>query len=222
MSTLRNIIYDVREAVHAYSDDSNISDEYIAYQINITRNLLLRNKFSSRGFTIPQKLRQNFHKQLELVDTNDFVTGLGTILRTVDPIDYPIEPFAFRSNMRITSSSYLDPQFNLVLPERFPYLGMNKWNQNQVYVTIGTDYRLYFTSSNPSLKLMKNIKLSMVCENPETAYPNTINYNSDVDFWDSEYPLDDATITEIVDLIVKKIVGSLQIPEDKINNADAT
>lgn len=220
MATLRYIINDVAEILKQYSDDSNIAQEHIAYNVHITRAMLIQQKYSSRGNIIPQKLRQHFYHTLELSEENEFSAGLGTILRTVDPIVLPLEPFNFKSNIKISTGSYLDPYFSFVLPERFPYVGRNKWNQNQIYVTIGSDFRLYFTSANPKVKMIENVKLSYVTENPEEAYPTTIDYNSSLDFWDVEYPLEGDLITQLTDVIIKKLGASMAVPEDKNNNAD--
>ena len=59
----------------------------------------------------------------------------------------------------------------------------------------------------------------MVCVDPEAAYPATVNYNSDVDFWDVAYPMEENMITLMRDMIVKNLVGMLQMHEDKKNDA---
>ena len=219
MATLNKIIYDIREVLSQMSDDSDISNEYLAYQVNIARALLLEQKFSNRQYAIPQKIRQTFKMDLELAEGNELVSGISTVLRTKDPIQYPLEPYNFKSNMRINSGSYDDSYFTLIDPSRFPYVGNNKWLQNQIYYTIGTDFRLYFTSSNPAFKTMEQIKLSMVCTNPEEAYPYTLYYDSNVDFEHSEYPFEENMITLLTDMIIKKLVVNLQSPEDKSNDS---
>jgi hypothetical protein len=220
MAKLRYIINDVVEVLKQYSDDANISQEHIAYNINTARAMLLQQKYGDRGSIIPQKLRQHFYHTLELTEENEFSAGLGTILRTVDPIQNPLEPFNFKSNIKISTGSYLDPYFVFVSIERFPYVGRNKWNQNQIYVTLGSDFRLYFTSANPKVKIIENVKLSYVTENPEEAYLHTIDYDANVDFWDVEYPLEEDIIVHLTDYIIKKLSITLQIPEDKNNNSD--
>ena len=121
--------------------------------------------------------------------------------------------------MRITSGSYTDINFTFVNAERFPFIGGNKWVQNQIYCCIGSDFRLYFTSSNPNVKLLEAVKLSYVAENPEDAYPKTIEYNSSIDFWDTEYPCEDNMITQITDIIIKKLVQAIAEHEDKTNDS---
>jgi len=220
MATLKQLVYDLQESIHTYTTDSNYSLEYLAYQVIAARALLLQQKFSQRSFIISQKLRQHFYADLELAEENEFFQGVGTILRTKDPIQYPLEPFNFKSNIRITSGSYTDISFSLVTPDRFPYVGNSKWIQNIIYVTIGSDWRMYFTSSNPAVKLLENVKISFVAENPEEAYPASIQYDASVDYWDMEFHLENDMIIPITDLITKKLVQSLTIPEDKVNDSN--
>ena len=221
MSTLREIVYSVKEQLLQYSDDSNISNEHIAFLVKNDRSLLISQRFSNRSYIIPQKLRQHFYKELELADSNEFFSGIDTILRTKDPIQYPLEPFNFKTNIKINSGSYTDINFTLISPDRFPYVGNFKWTQGQIYVTIGSDFRLYFTSGNPSVKLLENVKVSMVMEDPELAYPETIYYNPAIDFWDTQYPMEELMVTQVTDMIVKKLTSSLLKQEDKTNDADS-
>ena len=60
MTTLKHIVYDLRELILAYSDDSNVTNEWLEYQVKIARALLLEQKYSSRQNVIPNKIRQTF------------------------------------------------------------------------------------------------------------------------------------------------------------------
>jgi hypothetical protein len=222
MATLREIIYDIREVLKQYSDDSNISNEYLQYLVHYTRALLLSQRFSSRSTILPQKNKQQFYLEMEdlPVDDNPFCVTGNKILRTKLAIPRPLEAFNIKSNIKINSGSYNDTYFNLVLPERFPYCGSSKWTRNQIFCTIGTDFKLYFKSQNPKHFLIEDVKLSMVCENPEDAYPQTVEYSSAIDFIDTEYPLEIDMITQIVEIIIKRLGIMLQTKEDKSNNSD--
>lgn len=220
MATLRFIINDVLEILNRYSDDTNFSQEHIAYNVNTARAMFLQQRYGSRSNILPEKVKQHFNHELEMAEDNEFSSGLGTILRTVNPIQLPLEPFNFKSNIKISTGSYLDPYFTFISRERFPYVGKSKWVQNQIYVTIGSDFRLYFTSGNPNVKILENVKLSYVTESPEDVYPYTIDYDSNIDFWDVEYPFEQNLISQMTDMIIKKLGPKLEIPEDKNNNAD--
>lgn len=218
MTTLKHIVYDLRELILAYSDDSNVTNEWLEYQVKIARALLLEQKYSSRQNVIPNKIRQTFKMELEVADGNEFASGLSTILRTKNKIQYPLEPFNLKNNIRVNTSSYDDVYFSFISNERFPYVGRSKWVQNIVYYTIGTDFRLYFTSSNDKVKMMENIKISMCCSDPEEAWADSVDYDPLVEFSDTEYPLEDNMVTLVTDLIFKKIMLTHQSKEDKRND----
>ena len=219
MATLKEIRYSVKEALAIYNEDSNISNEYIDYKIHTTRAMLLAQRFSSRSFVIPNVIRQHFYHDLSLQEDNEFVDGIGTVLATTTSIQTPLEPFNLKNNIRITSGSYSDISFSFIDNNRFPYVGRNKWLQNIVYCAIGTDWKIYFTSSNPKVKMLEQVKVSMVCANPELAYPYTIGYDSSVEFDDTEYPLNSELIVELTDIIIKQLTINLTAKEDKVNDS---
>lgn len=215
---LREIVYDIIEALKQYSDDSDISEEYVKYLVHTTRAMLIQQRYSDRSNIIPNKIKQVFDLSLTLADDNPF-NAVRQVLVSTEAIQKPIEPYNLRSGIRISSGDYADTYFNLVSNERFPYVG-SKWVKNQIYVTIGTDYKLYFKSELPSITLLENVRISIICENPEEAYPYSTVYNSNIDFMDMEYPMEDFLIVQMNDIIIKKLANMLQVPEDKTNNDD--
>jgi len=219
MATLKEIRYSIREAFALYGDDSNISNEYIDYKIHTTRAMLLAQRFSSRSFVIPNAIRQHFYHDLSLAEDNEFVDGIGTVLATTTSIQTPLEPFNLKNNIRITSGSYSDISFAFIDSNRFSYVGHNKWLQNIVYCMIGTNWKIYFTSSNPKVKMLEQVKVSMVCANPETAYPYTVGYDVLKDFDETEYPLNSELIVELTDIIIKQLTVNMSAKEDKVNDS---
>lgn len=220
MSTLKELVYSTREQLHLFSDDSLISNEYIAHCIKTARAMLLTQKYSNRSNIISNKIRQSFNKELELVDSNSFISNLDTILRTKYPLQYPFEAFNLKSNIKITSGSFTDISFTFISMERVPFVGKSKWLLNNIYVFLGDDMRLYFVSSSPKVKVLENVKIMMCTENPEIAYMETIDYDPDIDYWDTEYQLDEEMVFSLIEVVIKKLATSMQIKPDKINDSD--
>ena len=218
MTTLNELCYSVRESYKLYSDDGDISNEYIKFLIKNTRAMLLAQKYYVRGNLIPNKIRQHFNKELEVAEENDFVSGIGTVLRTKYPIVAPFEGFNLKSNIRLNSGSYSDINFTFIDYSRVPFVGRNKWNQNTIYVWLGNDNRLYFISSNPAVMLLENIRVSMVVEDPEAAYPETAYYDSNTEFDYTVYPLEEEMVSQLTDIIVKKLAQNISASEDKHND----
>jgi hypothetical protein len=219
MSTLRELHHSIKERIRQYTDDSDISPEYVNFLIKNARAMLIAQRYSSRQYAIPNKIKSHFHKALELSGDNEFVSGNGSVLRTTEPIVPMMEHHNLMTSLRISSGSYTDVNFSFVDASRFPFAGHNKWVQSHIYACLGTDNRLYFTSSNPSVMLLENVKLSYVVEDPEQAYPQTIEYNSAIDFWDVDYKIEESMVDQLCEVVVKKLVSMIQIPEDNKNDS---
>ena len=213
-------IYDIREALRQFSDDSDITDDYISFLIDDTRALLLRQKYNAPGSIIPFSIRQRLHVDLELSDDNVFIS-IDKILRSVDPIPRLVESFNFMNHFWVDSGSYVNIKFVYVTPERFPFVGYNKWLQDVVYVTIGQDYRLYFQSANLKHRLLDKVRVYSIFENPKTAWEASADYNPNQTFEnDVIYPIDLDMWVTMKEIILKQMIATLQIPQDKNNNAD--
>ena len=88
--------------------------------------------------------------------------------------------------------------------------------------TITADNKLSIKSVNPQIKYLKDISVLGIFENPihveQINNPETIN--NTVDKLDYKFPLESKLITQLVDIVVKNLVGGIYAPEDKINNGN--
>ena len=220
MNTKEYYIYDIFEAIRQYSDDADISYEYISYLIDNNRALLLRQKYKEIGQIIPQGIRQRLHFALELADDNVF-SSEDSILRTVLALPRLIESGDFMRAIHIDGGSYNQYKFIYIQPERFNYCGNNYDLPNVVYVTLGQDYKLYFKSLQLAHRLIENVRIWGIFENPEAAWIASADYDNTKSFdKDIYYPIDADMWVIMKEVILKQLIASLQIPEDKINNAD--
>lgn len=213
-------IYDIREALRQYSDDSDITDDYISFLIDDTRALLLRQKYNAPGSIIPLGIRQRLHFDVELSDDNVFIS-LDKVLRTADPIPKLVESFNFMNHFWVDSGSYNDIKFVYITPERFPFAGYNKWTRDVIYVTIGQDYRLYFKAANYKHRLIEQVRIYSIFENPKEAWEVSADYSNTETFEeDVTYPIDLDMWIQMKEIILKQLMVTLQIPQDENNNAD--
>lgn len=212
-------IYDIREALRQYSDDSDITNAHISFLIDDTRALLLRQKYKAVGSIIPNSIKQRLHLDLELADDNEFIS-LDSILRTENALPKLIESADYYRNIQIDGGSYTDVKFIFTTNERFPYVGTSKWLNNIIYTTLGQDYRLYFRAGNPRHKGLLKVRVFAPFEDPKTAWESSADYDSTKSFDDDiNYPIDLDMWIQMKEIILKQYVQSLQIPEDKVNNA---
>lgn len=216
--TLREIIYDILEIVNAYSDDSKISEEHVAFMVNNKRNMLLKQYMSNIKKEIPQEAIQNICVTLA-EDTNcleDSIVVKSTIKfpPTLDNTGRSNIVKAYGSNSRFLKN------VNVIDYSRLPYVASERYNKHMLFITLDPkSYVIVFNSDNKHI-LMENIELEGVFENPEEAYTLTCDYDSSIDFYDTQYPIESAMIEPLRQSIVQELVTKYKIPLDHINDGE--
>lgn len=123
----------------------------------------------------------------------------------------------------------------MVGKERFPYAGLSKYSRNQVFGTIGIDNKLYL-KSNSDITSYTTAFITSIFENPDKAYEQsgcTYKYTKDgqtkiktcpegdgiCDPWDREFPIEEALQSQLVNLVLRDILGAAYRPKDSVNNS---
>lgn len=213
-------IYDIIETLKLHSDDSDVTYEHISFLIDDVRSLLLRQKYDTIGSIIPMKVRQTIYMDLALVDDNVFMST-DKILSSTTTLPKLVESFNFMKYFRVDTGGENTFRVHYVPIERFPYVGFNNLLKDLIYVTIGQDHKLIFKGYSSKHRLLENVRVFAIFENPEEAwkvsstYDNTKNFNSDI-----EYPIDLDMWVTMKEIIIKQLGLILQNPGDKNNNAD--
>ena len=218
MASLTEMTYDILETFNAYSDDSSLSEEHIAFLIMTKRASYVKRLLSQMKSIIPSELKQKICLELEEdpVCNEDLVK-----LRSTKKIPPTIDATG-RQNI---SDVYLDSRtakwLNIVGYERLPYLHAGRMNDKQIYVMRDPDDYLVVVSKHGGHFLLRKMSLSIVAENPEKAAEMSSCESEDLcNFWEDEYPLP----LDIADLIIKEIKNELtikfRIPYDTTNNTN--
>lgn len=216
--TKGELIDDILERLQVYSDDSEISPLHISFLIDEARKMFIKQKYSKANKHIPAFLFQKINLELDFEDDNEF-SSIDTILSTKIAIPTLIENSVINSMIMIDNGSYTNVKFILIDLDRFPYVGYNRLLPDVVYVTIGYDYKLKLKGLANRYKLLENIRLRAIFEDPKSAWELSTEYDSNVDYLDVEYPIDSDMGVLISDLIIKQLVDKLKIPIDLNNNA---
>ena len=202
------LIYDIKEAVRAYSNDAKITNAYIQQLIDTVRAKYIRQHQrknpgeSKLGFT------QTLLMATELVDRSYLpATAVGvTILRTVKEVpkligktflkDITVRPID-RISMEI---EYMD-KFRAILGN----------SSNFIFAYLDDDMHMYFVNKQDSLhKQLKNVAISAILETPEDIV--SIN-NLDEDL--EEYPLLESMWTLMKPEVLDYVYKTIQIPVDQ-------
>ena len=221
MAKYKEIVSMVLDELKITSDDSIFTEEHIIFLAGRYRSFLLKQRYySDLKKQIPQSNYQTLCLNLESVEAVDgMACEYGYYLRSTKPIPNLL-PFG---NTRLyAAGSYYKGNIEFITKDRFKYVGGNKWTQNIIYATLDPDGRIYLTSSNPQFLYLENANLTGIFENAEEASELECD-NQDIkkcDILDRDFPMEDALIAPLIELIIKELSPSIAAPEDKENNAN--
>lgn len=216
MNTYSEVCYLVLDELKLTSDDSLYNEEHVLYLLSKYRAFLLKQKYANDiKKAIPESNYQTISFSLEQTPAiaGEPCEG-GTYLRTATKAPY-LMTF---SNTRVypTPTGYFNNEITYVTRDRFKYVGCNKYLQNIIYATLGPDNYLYLKSSNPQYLYLEGITMTGIFEDASAA--SELDPNKTCDLMDRNYPLEEALIPIVVELVVKELKTALYGPEDTKNN----
>ncbi len=234
MQTYRECVYMVFDELKLDSDDSRIEVEHIIFLLNKYRAILAKQRYGGTKRDVPLEYYQIWDLgYLDLPVNNTDVRKTfsfnkpvpsilnlhGILLET--SISYntaPIEEECIIDGTPVfiynQSSDFVENNIdvNFINPDRFKYLGYNKWLTSQPYATIGYDHKLYISSTADFLN-GKRFRIQGIFENPTDFQEST---DGKLDMY---FPVEQALVQPIIDLIVKELGNVLYLPKDGENNS---
>lgn len=219
MALYKEIVYAVLDEVKSSNGDSNITEEHVIFLANQYRLFLIEQKKLKQGeAALSSANEQTICIDLEKVDAIPGLEYCNDIyLRSIQEIPEIVSEESVKVN--------LVDLFNImtayVSKERFKYVGYNKYLRNIIYTTLGPDNHLYFNSQNPQFKYLKKARVTGIFENAEKAAQLSCNEGdlASCDIMDTEFPLEADLIPQMIELIVKELLGVNYRPKDSENNA---
>lgn len=218
MSTYRELVYLVLDELKLTSDDALFNEEHVMFLLGKYRGSLLKQQYKDIKKEIPESNYQTLCLDLIQVPaiTGEPCEG-GTYLRSKEKIPF-LMPVA---TPRVYPEDYYQGDITYVSRERMKYVGYNRWLPNIIYASIGPDNYLYFKSFNPQYLYLEKARLTGIFEEPEKAAELECNRDeSTCDPMDMKFPLEEALIPQVVELVVRELSRPEYLPEDKQNNAD--
>ncbi len=224
---ISKMIYDVRTAIRDTVDDSRFSDRYIIYLYNLKRSKYLRNDANNLQRLVDTSVLQKFCMEMEEVSVDE--CGLeydcGTIMRTKGIIPIPLELHLKSAITEVKPSVKITKPFNFVNKERAVWSQYSPFGDS-IYSFLDVDNYIYLISKSETVKMIDCITVTGIFEDPLELqnYKNCCNCNDVKPCFDedtTEYPLQAHHIDSIRNEIIQSLIGSLNIPEDKINDANS-
>lgn len=211
MNTYKELIYMCLDLLKGSSDDFSFTEEHIAYLLDKYRAFLLKQKYTNEyKKPVPNSNYQNIQIKITKVSVpGERVIKSDNQLPNLLDVGIP----------KIVSDDYYDIHFEYVSKERFPFVCNNKYLKRFWYCCTDNQNYLNVTSTGTRYFLGKEDKplvltLTGIFENPKEVF----EYNG-VDYLEEEFPIEEALIPNLIELVVKTLAPAIYKPEDDINNA---
>lgn len=214
--TYGEIVYSIIDQLKLSSDDSVITEEHIIFLLGKYRNFLLKKTYASIKKPILESNYQTICLDLEEVSTDD-TSCANSYLRSKEkiPNTLPI------GNPTVFSSDFFDTKITYVTRNRMKYVGYNKWMKNIIYCSIAPNGHLYFISSNPQYAYLEKVQFTAIFEDTKKVSDLSCDdEHSSCSIYDKNFPLEDALVPLMIDLVIKQLNYAKFTPSDEYNNAD--
>lgn len=215
MRTYRQLIYLVLDELKLMSDDSSFTEDHIIFLLSKYRAFLLKQRYSDVRKEVPLSNYQTLCLDLEEHEGIEGLSCEGTYMRSTKKIPEAMNV----GQSRVHSGDYFSGEVTYISRDRLRYVGYNKWLQNIIYATKGPDGYLYLKSSNPQLYYLEKIKFTGVFSDAEEASELECEQPESCNILDKEFPIEDALIPPLTELVVKELSGAIYKPEDSENNS---
>lgn len=216
--TLRELVFMCMDEVKLNSDDAYYTEDHIVFLLNKYRSFVLKRELEKENKPLSSANDQTIC--LDLIEVRDEDNPCGaTMLRTEQTIPelindtkvslYPVEYF---SGEHIIYTSM----------ERMRFTTYNKWTRNLIYAAKGPDDYLYLTSENPQYLYLEKVRMKASFEDFEKAAEFACDDSGEelnCDILDMTFPLENALVPVVVELVVKELIGYKYQPRDTKNNA---
>lgn len=215
----KDIVYMVLDEIKSTSDDAFFTEEHVLLLVNNYRNFILKQRYSDIKKPIPESNYQTICLNLIQVPAIAGVPCEGSaFLRSKEKV-----PFMMKiGTPKVYPINYYLGEITYVSRERMRYVGYNKYLQNIIYASLGPDNYLYLQSSNPQYLYLEKIRLTGIFENIESVSDLLCDDSGDsinCDIMDKTFPIEDALVPPIIELVVKELLGAEYIKKDEENNA---
>lgn len=208
--TYRELIYACLDLCKIFSDDSTINEEHIIFLANKYRLFLLEQKYKSGKLAIPSSNLQTIclnMEQYSLGTCEDMTLRSKEVIPAISNLTTP----------DVLLSTFTGITF---IPfERFQYVNYNRFLRSIIYAAIGRDNHIYFKSNNTQFLYIEEAKLTGIFENAEEASNMSCDNDTNCDIYDKEYPLETALLPQLIQSVLKDILGANYRPSDEYNNA---
>ena len=227
MISLNHIIYDILNTVRAgkggTSDDEPISQRWLAYQINTTRAVLIRQDLE-KNRSISANIRQSLGcVDVEAVDASiccDLDTDC-TVFRTTVKIPKTIELYQRDLITRVGPSGVYEKPFQLIPYERAAWSGNTPFDAiNNVPKAFLFDGYIYIMVKDNS-KVISTVNIQGVFEDPTEVKSFNTCAGETCFTYDSPYPISEHMLPILKKMVIDNAVKlAASTPSDNVGDSN--
>lgn len=216
--TYREIVYMVLDELKGMSDDFTFTEDHIAFLCGKYRSFLLKQRYYT---DIKKAISESNYQTicLDLIEVpaiSGEVCEGGSYLRSKDKIPVTL----MIGNPRVYPIDYYQGEIAYISRDRMRYAGYNKWMKNIIYCSIAPDGYLYFKSWNPQFLYLEKVKFTAIFEDAEEVSELTCDNDTACDLLDRTFPIEEALVPPLIELVVNELRKAEYAPSDENNNAD--
>lgn len=217
--TLRELVFMCMDEVKLHSDDSFYTEDHVVFLLNKYRSFVLKKELDKENKQLSSTNGQTIC--LDLIEIRDEDNPCGELmLRTEQPIPNLVND----CKVSLYPVNYFEGDHIIYTTmERMRYTTYNKWTKNLIYAAKGPDDYLYLKSSNPQYLYLEKLKMKAVFEDFESAAQyacDDAGEELNCDILDMKFPIENALVPIIVEMVVKELLGASYRPKDSINNSN--
>ena len=217
--TLRELVYLVLDEVKINSDDSYFNEDHVIFLLNKYRSFVLKKELEKENKPLSSNNSQIICLDLIEVRDEDNPCG-GSMLRTEQIIPNLIND----SKVSLYPINYFEGDHIIYTTmERMRYTTYNKWTKNLIYAAKGPDGYLYLKSSNPQYLYLEKLRRKATFEDFESAAQYACDESGEelnCDILDMKFPIENALVPILVEMVVKELLGAAYRPKDSLNNSN--
>lgn len=216
--TWRQIVFMVLDELKGMSDDFSFTEDHVIFLLSKYRALVLKKQYESdiKKFITESNYQTICLDLIEVPAISGEPCEGGSYLRSKEKIPITL----MLGNPRVYPIDYFQGEITYVNRDRMRYVGHNKWLKNIIYCSIAPDGYLYFKSCNPQFLYLEKVKFTAIFEDPDKVSDLSCEGDAACNILDRTFPLEEALIPSLIELVVKELKSAAYTPEDPDNNAN--
>ena len=217
--TLRELVFMCMDEIKLHSDDSFYTEDHLVFLLNKYRSFVLKKELDKENKQLSSTNGQTICLDLIEIRDEDNPCG-GSMLRTEQTIPNLVND----CKVSLYPVNYFEGDHIIYTTmERMRYTTYNKWTKNLIYAAKGPDDYLYLKSSNPQYLYLEKLRMKAIFEDFESAAQyacDDAGEELNCDILDMKFPIENALVPILVEMVVKELLGAAYRPKDSANNSN--